>query len=348
MKDYIQYTFQVFANLVSLGYITVLASLLIANAMLKSQFSVMALITTLNIFLFLPMVGVIIFAVLWRTKIGLLCALIGGALLYWYHPFIPQRPFEGLTTTEENQLKTLSFNLGWYTTPPDLLGQMLATQEADIVAVQEIHRVAIDLFGTQLAEQYPYQILDSNTATSGLLSKHPIIEYEWLYPEGGRAMLHAVIDWEGQPIHVYSVHLLPPPLRWYDARHLDLPPELNMDYLPRGLNEWQQKKETNFLINHAGTIQDPVIIMGDFNMSDQSESYALLRNHFRDAYRDGGWGLGFTFPNETTVRGIRVSVPLIRIDYIFYTHQLDIIESDVLCFPQRSDHCGITSSFALP
>ena len=39
----------------------------------------------------------------------------------------------------------------------------------------------------------------------------------------------------------------------------------------------------------------PLIVIGDFNLTDQQSLYTSLTRHLRDAHREGGWGMGFTF-----------------------------------------------------
>jgi endonuclease/exonuclease/phosphatase (EEP) superfamily protein YafD len=78
-------------------------------------------------------------------------------------------------------------------------------------------------------------------------------------------------------------------------------------------------------------------VVGDFNTTPQSENYALLCSHLRDAFLDSGWGSGFTYP-ATPKFGIRLPTPLVRIDYIFYSEHFGSLDSRVLRDSGGSDH----------
>ncbi len=59
-----------------------------------------------------------------------------------------------------------------------------------------------------------HQILDPAVGSTGLLSKLPIVSYQWLRPPGNRALLHVVVEQDGAALHVFAVHLLTPGILW--------------------------------------------------------------------------------------------------------------------------------------
>jgi endonuclease/exonuclease/phosphatase family metal-dependent hydrolase len=72
----------------------------------------------------------------------------------------------------------------------------------------------------------------------------------------------------------------------------------------------------NALLHTAQTAQHPLLIMGDFNMSDLSSDYQHLSDHLQDGWRGVGYGLGFTAPN------IRLLPPYARVDYVWHSGPL--------------------------
>ena len=72
--------------------------------------------------------------------------------------------------------------------------------------------------------------------------------------------------------------------------------------------------------------------MGDFNITDQTTNYTEFSSYLADAFRERGWGLGFTF---TRFRELRI--PMWRIDYVFHSEELIVLEADVGDFA-GSDH----------
>ena len=303
----------------------------------RNDYPLLALITTFSIFLFVPLVLV---AAIWlfnRSRIVLASFLVGIGLLLSAHPIFPQKaPWLGQASASgAAQLEVMAFNTGWGVTPPRQLAHVLSQQSADLIVMPEVSRRQARVYRNQLTESYPYQVLDRDGVGAGLISRYPITAYEWLAPEsGGRKILHATVDWDGQPIHVFTVHLSWPSIRWEESTGI-----------PTGLNEYSQAKQINFLLAEAKKIDGPLLLVGDFNMSDQSHTYELLTEEYGDAFRDGGWGLGFTFPNSTTMKGIQLDVPVVRIDYIFYSDHFGIVGADVDCIPGSSDHCALNAGF---
>ncbi|MEM8862042.1 MAG: endonuclease/exonuclease/phosphatase family protein, partial [Chloroflexota bacterium] len=193
-------------------------------------------------------------------------------------------------------------------------------------------------FNRELRDDYPHQAFDPSGYGIGLLSKHPIVQQEWLRPPtNGRPILHAELNVDGQPLHVFVVHISWPTILTETSYGI-----------PRGLHEYWQAQEIYFLQQQAEAVDGPVVILGDFNMSDQSHSYKELSAEFGDAFRDGGWGLGFTYPNYRPVLGHEIETPLLRIDYIFYDEAMQIEQADVKCFEGGSDHCALQAIFELP
>ena len=324
-------------NLFCLVYVGALVLILGIDQISRSEYPLLALATTFSIFLFVPLVLV---AVIWlysRSRCSLASLIVGFGLLLSAHPIFPQKApwLSSASADGAPQLEVMAFNTGWAVTPPRQLADVLAQQSADLIVMPEVSHRQARVYRQQLTESYPYQVLDRDDGSgAGLISKHPIIDYEWLVPKSGRKMLYATVDWDGQLVHVFTVHLSWPAIHWEE-----------LTGIPIGLTEGRQSRQVDFLIAEAKKVKGPVLILGDFNMSDQSETYELLTREYGDAFRDGGWGLGFTFPNSTTMKGVQLDVPIVRIDYIFYSNHFDIVGSDVDCIPGSSDHCALKAVF---
>ncbi|MFK7800174.1 MAG: endonuclease/exonuclease/phosphatase family protein [Anaerolineae bacterium] len=323
-------------KLLSLVYIGTLLLILGLDQTSRDAYPFFALLTTFSIFLFTPLLVVGAFWLYSRSRVALAVFVVGIGLLLAAHPIFPQKTF-GLrqaSAEEAVQLEAMAFNTGWTVTPPRQLASVLAQQSADFIVMPEVSHGQIRAYERRLKDIYPYQVFDSNGVGAGLISKHPIESYEWLTPESGRPMLHATVDWNGQLVHVFTVHLVWPNINWHDSTGI-----------PIGLNEYYQARQIDFLLNQARAVDGPVLLMGDYNMSDQSHTYKILSEEYGDAFRDGGWGFGFTFPNSMHIKGQKVEVPLVRIDYIFYSDHFEIVGADVDCIENRSDHCALKAVF---
>ena len=87
--------------------------------------------------------------------------------------------------------------------------------------------------------------------------------------------------------------------------------------------------------NPAAEIQDlvqrlqketqPVIVAGDFNMTDQSQDYNYLQTVVQDSFQISGRGFGFTWPHGWELSFMiknspwKLNYPIFRIDYIWYS-----------------------------
>jgi endonuclease/exonuclease/phosphatase family metal-dependent hydrolase len=90
-----------------------------------------------------------------------------------------------------------------------------------------------------------------------------------------------------------------------------------------------------------------VIVVGDFNTTDQSEAYAILDQELTDSHRTAGWGFGHTFPTEFgTFREFPIVPRLVRIDMIWHTDAFVALESHVSNSHGESDHLPVLATLA--
>ncbi|MEM9775322.1 MAG: endonuclease/exonuclease/phosphatase family protein [Chloroflexota bacterium] len=329
-------------NFLCVLYLIALVLILGVDQTSRADFPLLALMTTFSILLFAPLAVIAVYALWDRSWVSGSVLFAGIVLFLATHPIFPQKTLlatEALSSTFE----VMTFNTGWNHTPANQIKSILQNQEADFVSIQEATSEQQELFNKHLNSQFPHQIFDPEQYGIGLLSKHPIIEQSWLQPPtNGRLILHARVDIRGQAIDVFVVHFSLPSI------HFD--PIVG---LPIGLNEYWQAVEINFVLEQAKSAGGPVLMMGDFNMSDQSHTYKDLTAHFGDAFRDVGWGLGFSFPHQQSYNfeqaGLVVPLPhpIVRIDYIFYDEQLKVVGSQVKCLNEGSDHCAMVAKFGL-
>lgn len=82
-------------------------------------------------------------------------------------------------------------------------------------------------------------------------------------------------------------------------------------------------------------------MLGDFNMTDLDENYRRITTNYQDAFREVGWGLGFTNPDWSTGQA-REGLPFIplyqRIDYVFYNQAFTALDARVWPSSGGSDH----------
>jgi vancomycin resistance protein VanJ len=294
----------------------------------------LALLNSFTPFLFAPLLLALPAAlwVRWRALSGLALLVLGIFIGLYGALFLP--PLRAVPAAG-NSLKVMTFNLGADCCAPEPLIAAIESEQADLVAVQELVGGTTALIQQRLSARYPQMILQPFGGTTGLLNRYPIVKREWFQPGGrGRMALYVVLDVNGTRLHVFVAHLVPP--------------ELNRDEeyrLPIGLEDRERELQVAEIARRVASLPGPVLLMGDLNMSDQSRAYAILSKTLRDAQREAGWGFGFTFPHRVQFRGLPVPGPLVRIDYILHSASLDAQSTQVQC-EHGSDHCYLTARLA--
>ncbi|MEG4364958.1 hypothetical protein QUB09_24935 [Microcoleus sp. C2C6] len=97
---------------------------------------------------------------------------------------------------------------------------------------------------------------------------------------------------------------------------------------------------------HAPEIQDlvqrvereilPVIVAGDFNITDETQDYDRVLKVMQDSLRKAGFGFGFTWSHGWELKLLvkssnwRLNYPVFRIDCIWYSKHWDAKSSSVL------------------
>lgn len=96
------------------------------------------------------------------------------------------------------------------------------------------------------------------------------------------------------------------------------------------------------LISDISSVADPIIVAGDFNLTQENDGYKELREWLQNAHEEAGVGFGFTFP--TPVRRIGLLFPLVRIDHLFVSRHFCVTSFRTLNGFAASDHYPITAT----
>ncbi|NDJ75372.1 MAG: hypothetical protein GYB65_03860 [Chloroflexi bacterium] len=252
----------------------------------------------------------------------------------WYGAlFWPSRVANDVQAENSPRLVAATYNILSARSEPTRVVHVIAGLDADIIGLQELGPAHADLIAHDLAAEYPYQALHPQLPVRGvgLLSRYPIInQYVLPYPFG---MLHmrATLDVNGLPVTVYVAHPPPPgnalsPLTYDDDRRNREITVLREDYL--------QAEE------------GPLLVLGDFNMTDQSDAYRAMDRGLDDAFREVGQGLGLTWPILRD-NPPRLLPPLLRIDYIWYDTAFIALDAWVVRDNGGSDHRPVVAELAL-
>jgi vancomycin resistance protein VanJ len=306
------------------------------------------LLNTFAEYLFLPLPVILGIAILARrreTWLGFGVALALGVYLYG-GLFLPKSP---AAHSDDVTLTVMSYNMLGFNEHPERVVAAIRAADADVIAVQELNPPAAEAIQRELAEVYPYQVLDPQWGTTGcgVISRyalHPSGESlpgEWI---GTPQVL--TLDFDGKTVTLLHFHTFPTNVgREQGLRSKSATIEWSVRE-----REWQAQAIVDFVVAHPG----PIIAATDFNAGDQSRAYALVTDVLVDSWREAGWGLGHTFPgaaslgsSRPTVAGIPVPRWLIRIDYVFHSKHWRVLSAHVGPWDGISDHRPVVVKLTL-
>jgi endonuclease/exonuclease/phosphatase (EEP) superfamily protein YafD len=187
--------------------------------------------------------------------------------------------------------------------------------------LQEVGPVHAQRIALALANEYPVQVFYPGLPFQGigLLSRYPLIEQRslMLLPDSFYC-LRAVLDVDSTPVVLYVAHPRPPGVFPFPFNHEPRDTEIAI------LREDYLRKETG-----------PLLVVGDFNMSDQSDAYRALDDLLSDSFREVGRGMGFTYPSRLADWSF---LRLVRIDYLWHNAQFAVQKIRVGDDSGTSDH----------
>ena len=112
-------------------------------------------------------------------------------------------------------------------------------------------------------------------------------------------------------MHLVNLHLSTPAVNWRAPEALPVPVMVGEVSEARALEVAWLAPRLRALAEGG----DPVIVTGDFNLTDQTPEFRrLLDAGYANAYRQAGWGIDLTYP--AVVRARVVFFPLIGIDHV--------------------------------
>jgi endonuclease/exonuclease/phosphatase family metal-dependent hydrolase len=241
------------------------------------------------------------------------------AFLYWSAPLLVRRPAEFIDNAP-NTLRVATYNIARSGVNAQESARTVNEMNADIVVLQEFAYPPMLNF-----TDYPYEYTDWGLA---VLSRYPI-EMEsirvFVSRDHGYA-LRVLVDFNGQKIAVYSVHLKRP--------------ELTLRPLAYTADE--RFITAAVLREEIADEFYPVLAMGDFNTSDRTDDYLRLRGVLSDVWRDVGSGWGLTAPYNRTDSPLL----LLRSDYIMVSPHFEPIAARVW-HESTSDHLPVLAQVRL-
>jgi vancomycin resistance protein VanJ len=312
------------------GYITFIVLWLLARAWLFDRVWPLAIITTSIFYIFLPLPILLLVALYQRHKWAVIALMLPICvfLFFWGSLFLP--PAASTAGNPSQEIKAMSYNVLFSNETPEALANSIIFASPDIVGLQELTPEIIDSLKFNLLTTYPYHTFDRFKPHGvGLLSRYPILSADkFSFTPGDDRALHAIIDWHGQSVHVFVVHL--------SANNFFDHPLSQLPQLALARYE-QRANQVTRLEEELSVIEEPVILMCDCNLTDTSEAYSRLEQVLNDSYRAAGWRFGHTLHAQG------VPFPVQRIDYVWHSDSFTAVDSYV-GLVGGSDHQPVIST----
>lgn len=255
-------------------------------------------------------------------------------------------------TKPDGALRILTWNVSWFDEQlkadksrtsyrADML-RFIREQQPDVLCFQEYfephhkrYPYSNKLDFTQMG--YPYSVIAydytgfKNHWQTGvaIYSKYPIADSIHIrYPgplayRAAESLIAADINFNGQPIRIFTTHLQSVLFKDNDYRNIEIIKtgsdsvlEASKSLALKLVRGYQfRSQQVNIVRNQLNSSPYPAIICGDFNDVPNSYTYSRITDGRKDAFTQAGRGIGRTFS------GI---APTLRIDYIITDKRFDV------------------------
>lgn len=277
---------------------------------------------------------------IWKAKkhfvISLSLIIIGLLVFDSFYQFEPKTELVPSHSIDIMSYNTRLFNkYGWMKDEeiPEKLIRFINEQNPEVLCLQEF-----DMSYKNAFEEYPYQVFsdeDSNKSIQAIFSKYPIknskvIEFE----SSNNAALYADLQVANYSLRVFNIHL----------QSLGVSdPEALTNQEPKRLVKRmssmfsKQEAQAQLIRSQIDSTPSYSIVAGDFNNTQFSRVYRLIKGAMNDSFIERGSGFGRSFDFKL--------FPM-RIDFILTDQRLEVVEHqnfDVL----YSDHYPISASISL-
>lgn len=338
----IKLIFRQFIQLVTYSYSGLILCYFILRVLFWDRFWIVALLSTFIPLILLPifLLPISSFFVIKKHWFTIISSIVCICLLSWMH-LKYWSPSQIIPTGSPAIVKILSVNLSWNRTKPKTLINLVIQGKPDIICLQETTDRQINIALPKLKIFYPYQALAPNAI---LISKYPFILSENLHLAGHKEwQQRAIININQQEIVIYNVQTISP---WMGQQKI-------FSFFKFPVYEYAKRSaEIQDLVQRIKKETSPVIVAGDFNLTDQTQDYYQLKTILQDSFQTSGFGFGFTWPDgwdlSLLIKSLKwkLNYPLFRIDYIWYSK--DWGSKSVQVLPSTgSEHLPIAAELIL-
>lgn len=228
--------------------------------------------------------------------------IVSLVLFFLFFDSFFQFNFNAAEKREENSITILSYNANWSNfthwgmdSKDKKILDFIERVNADVVCFQEFSAIKYHLF----KKDYPYWVKTNlmtrkQKSVLSVFSKYPILNQGYVdFFDSRNNAMYVDIDFNGKIVRVYNVHL--------ESNRMDSVPELyNINsyttLISRSCNaENKRIEQAHLLKEHMKGFDGNVIISGDFNCTQYSSAYLILKDAKKDTFVEAGNGFGATY-----------------------------------------------------
>lgn len=328
---------------ISVSYIIALFSWFFLYIVFGDSNGFLGLANALALYLFVPLPIITLIALRLKFK-KLMIPLLSGVIIFaflWGPLFFSSgAPFSEASVS----LRVMTFNVLGRAGSHEPILKTIREEAADVIFLQELTPEIASVISLRLSDEYPYQILQAASRSRGLgvISRYPLQKLDALIPGnwmGAPQILE--MDLEGAAITLVNFHTIPTGSLW--------PRRVVGTFADR-------ERDLAALANFAVTQRQigPLIVAGDANTTRLNEAYKSLAAELEDAWLQGGFGFGHSFPGPyeegnsyAQISFFRIPYWLVSIDYIFYSNEFAAMDTWMGVFYGGTDHRAVVSDILL-
>ena len=219
-------------------------------------------------------------------------------------------------TGVQPDLTVMTFNVLAWNREYLATARSILAEAPDVVAIQELDPLAAVELPRLLADRYPHRALRPYPSPSGaaVFSRYPLRGAKAFRLDGttGHWSQRMVVEAPNGSLTLFNVHTRIPRLCWGQRRGASR-------LLPTFTAE-RCRADVRHLARLLDQVDGPLLVLGDFNMTEYSDHYRLVRARLTDVYRTVGRGFGHTFPRLGSFpHGLPVPWPMLRLDYVWHS-----------------------------
>lgn len=266
----------------------------------------------------------------WLLRVVIAVLMLFG-VTYW--PVLLPGQDRVYAESNSRRLRVMTFNVNFSNKNADGIAGLIATEAPDMIAFQEMTAGLFDSLYPKLKATHPYYLVDNSWGLPlVLVSRYPLTSQ----PKPSQALRaqHAAMETFDRTIAIWNVH--PNPVV---------------------TGGWESQRDLLKQVADDVALEErPVIVLGDFNTTDQTDNYRLLADRLIDVYWAAGRGFAFTWPDfgkaDTPDRPWYLRLlfkvgPVIGIDHIFVSKHFTPQKSYVVPNAYQSDHRPMVAELLL-